>query len=163
MFLQLLCPSYSHGELTGLSLPIQLEAENISFHGSLIVLHICCSAVRSRESTFKIKFRFYFLPRQSLPTSYFCGARNDACFRLRVFEWVDIFELEADCRWVQGFVLLKGTWWEALILLPFSPCCLSAIEGWLLAEFAQAQTSTQGARHCLCWSIHCLWSMETWN
>lgn len=71
----------------------------------------------------------------SLPSHHCCfrDARNDVCFRLRVLKWVDMFELEADSWWVRGFVLLKGTWWGALILLPFSPCCLSALTGgcWL--------------------------------
>lgn len=91
----------------------------------------------------------------------FCDARNDVCFGLQLLKWVDIFELEADSRWAWGFVLMKGTWWGALILLPFSSCCLSALTGGFQLSLPKPNFfHWQAAHFSLVWSLYCLSSMQ---
>lgn len=134
MFSPLSCPSYSHGDSFWLITANQFQrpfnhkqpSQTMTFWESCTSAQCLSNLNTAHWNNIQILFSTSSIPSH---LCCFCDARNDVCFRLQVFKWVDVFELEADSWWAQGFVLLKGTWWGALILLPFSQCCLSSLTG----------------------------------
>lgn len=111
----------------------------------------------------EMKFTFYFLPLHSFPhPCCFCDARNDVCFRLRAFKWVDVFELEADSQWAWGLCssernMMRSTYSS----LPFSPCCLSVLSGGCWLSLPCLTSSHRQAAHLPSFlGLYCLRSMQ---